>query len=238
MIEALTGKVGSGKSLKFVTESFAHILKGGCVCTNIELDRDEIARQCWFKGHRFKDDQYIQLPMRTDPCFHNHMRQNVRGSNLKIMVGIDEAHLFFPASEYRDLKKAFLSVESFVSQSRRVGCDIVFITQAWDNVWGQLRKQALFEIKCRDIRVIQFPLIGDALGGFLGLRWTRCDAATGTALETGKTPLSKQVFKLYSTLQPYNDEMEELMKSMPVFEQANGKVGFFERILKAPPKRP
>lgn len=234
MIEAITGKVGSGKSLKAVSDMAAHFVRGGCVCTNLELDRDAIARYCWKRGHRFRDAQYVELPMRADPVFHRHMRQASPSNKLNVHVYIDEAHLFFPAAEYTRLRKEFLSVESFVSQSRRVRCDIWFITQAWDNVWGQLRKQALFEVACRDFRVIQLPLVGDALGSMMGLKWTRLDAATNTALETGGTKLNKEIFSLYNTHQPYNDEMAEIMRTMEVYEERRDRVGLLQRMFKKP----
>lgn len=234
-IEALTGKVGSGKTLKMVTDSLNHFERGGCVCSNVELDRDAIARELWRRRRRFFDSQYVELPMRQDPCFHRYMRRAAPGSNLKVMVYIDEAHLFFPASEYRALQKQFLSVESFVSQSRRVGCDIIFITQAWSNVWGQLQKQALFITECRDFRVLKLPLIGDSLGNFLGLKWAKKDAATGVVLEDGATKLSKGVFECYSTSQAYNDEMSEIMQTMEIFKEQTERVGLLERFLRKPP---
>lgn len=234
MISALTGKVGSGKSLKFVSDSAEHFAKGGAVCANIHFDLDAVAKYCWKRGHRFRDKQFKFLPMAEDPCFHRHMMQARGNDNLKVLVGIDEAHLFFPAAEYRNLRVEFLSVESFVSQSRRVNCDIVLITQAWDNIWTQLRKQALFEIRCRDFRVIQLPLFGDALGSFMGLSWTRFDTAANTPLDKGKTKLSKEIFGLYSTMQPYNEEMAELMRTMPVFEGGVDKVGWLEKIFRRP----
>jgi hypothetical protein len=234
-IEAITGKVGSGKTLKAVSDMAGHVFQGGCICTNVELDRDKLAHQCWRRGRRFHDSQYILLPMETDPCFHRYMRQAAPTNRLNVQVYIDEAHLFFPASEYRDLKKSFLSVESFVSQSRRVRCDIFFITQAWDNVWGQLRKQALFVVDCRDFRVINLPMFGKSLGNAIGMKWSRKDAATGVVLETGGTALSKAVFDLYSTHQAYNEEMAEIMRTMAVFHEQHDRVPFFQRYFSKPP---
>lgn len=236
-IEALTGKVGSGKTLKCTTDDLAHMIRGGCVCTNVEYDRDAVARYCWRRRHRFHDSQYVLLPMREDVVFHRHMRQTKRSDKLPVRVTIDEAHLFFSADDHRELKKEFNQVQSFVSQSRRVGCDIYFVTQAWDNVWSQLRKQALFEVQCRDLRVIRFPMIGDALGGVLGMSWTKIDAQTRTSLETGKTALSKDVFGCYNTMQPYDDAMEEIMATMPFFDKVKGRVSLFDRLFRSPEKR-
>lgn len=238
MIEAITGKVGSGKTLKAVTDMCNHVARGGCICTNVELDRDALARFCWGRRLRFRDSQYVELPMRSDPQFHLHMRQAQATSKLNIQVYIDEAHLFFPAAEYQALRKQFLSVESFVSQSRRVRCDIWFITQAWDNVWGQLRKQALFEISCRDFRVLSLPLVGTALGSSMGLKWTRKDAATGVALESGKTSLSPEILRCYSTHQPYNDEMAEIMRTMPVFEENTNRISYWQKLFHKPTREP
>jgi hypothetical protein len=232
MIEGITGKVGSGKSLKAVVEMAAEFVAGGCCATNIELDRDAIARFCWKRGHRFRDDQYRFLDMRKDPCFHKNLP---RGSSRTIRVYIDEAHLFFPASEYRDLKKAFLEVEAFVSQSRKVKVDIWLITQAWENVWGQLRRQALFIYSCRDMRVVNFPVFGKIIGQMMGLTWARLDAATNAVLETGRTAIAKDICQLYATSQVYDDMMASLVGSMSLFEVERRPVGWFGRTFRNPP---
>ncbi len=231
MIEGLTGKVGSGKTLKAVSDIVQQLQAGGCAGTNITLDRDNLAKLLWKRGTRFRDRQLIDLPMKTDPCFQRYLPRVGLGAKLKILVFIDEAHLFFPAAEYRNLRNEFLSVDSYVSQSRKVGHDIFFITQAWENVWGQLRKHALFETRCRDFRVVSFPLFGSALGQFMGLKWSRVDTASGQVLGTGSTALDPAIFEVYSTCEAYNLEMDELMANMPVFDCAREEIPRLFRLL-------
>ena len=236
MIEGITGKVGSGKSLLALTEMLGHFVRGGGAGSNIELNLDAVAAFCWKRGHRFRDRQFRFIDLRRDCLFH---RQIDRGSGaLNVKVYIDEAHLFFPAAEYRELRKQFLEVESFVSQSRKVGVDLYLITQAWENIWGQLRRQAQFIIECRDMRVIKFPLVGQALGQFLGLSWTRKDAQTDEALDTGRTQIARDVTSCYSTKQVYDDLMAELVDIMPEFHPVAEPVGWLRRTFTRPPARP
>jgi hypothetical protein len=227
MIYGITGKVGGGKTLYALSRMLDHFMKGGTCCTNIELDVDAIARYCWARGKRFNARQYVFLDMRRDPHFHRNIVLGIEGWH--VLVFLDEAHLLFPAAEYRELRKLFLDIEAFVSQSRKVKVDIYLITQAWTNIWGQLTKQALFVIECRDMRVVQLPLFGKALGGVIGLSWSMKDTATNVVLESGRTKIAKDVCSCYSTFQVYDDMMEHLMKTLPTCQPFEARVGFWQR---------
>jgi hypothetical protein len=229
MIEGITGKVGGGKTLLALTKQLDHFMGGHCVATNIELDVDAVARYCWKRGKRFHERQYKFLDMRKDVLFHRQLFRGIESSH--VHVYLDEAHLNFPAAEYRELRKQFLEIEAFVSQSRKMRVDMWLITQAWDNVWGQLRKQAQFIIECRDMRVISFPIFGKALGSAMGLSWTRRCAATNQTLESGRTPIARDVVSCYSTMQVYDDMMAELLRVLPEFQPFTSRVGFMERVL-------
>lgn len=134
MIEGIVGKVGGGKTLLALTKMLSHFMAGGCVCSNIELDVDAVARYCGKWGKRFHARQYVFLDMRKDALFHRNLVRGVEGWHVHMYI--DEAHLKFPTAEYRALSKQFLEIEAFVSQSRKVRVDIGIITPAWDNVWG------------------------------------------------------------------------------------------------------
>jgi hypothetical protein len=229
MITGITGKVGGGKTLLALTMMLDHFIKGGTCCTNIELDVDAVARYCWVRGRRFHARQYVFLDLRRNALFHRQVIRGIEGWH--VLVFIDEAHLKFPAAEYRELRKQFLEIEAFVSQSRKVRIDLYFITQAWSNVWNQLTKQALFIIECRDMRSMKLPLFGFALGGMLGLSWTKRDSATNVATESGRTKIARDVVQCYSTMQVYDDMMAELMEVLPECEPFVSRVGFFQRLL-------
>lgn len=232
MIEGIIGKVGSGKSLYALTDMLGHFCKGGYAASNIDLDRDQVARYCWRRGHRFRDDQYKLLDLQRNPLFHREIKRGTPA--LKGKIYIDEAHIVFPASEFRENKAAFFEIDRFCSQHRKFDVDIYFITQAWENLWGQIKRQATFIYSCRDFRVVSLPMVGTAFGSAMGLKWSRLDSATDIVLETGSTAIAKDVVACYSTKQVFDPMCAELMQSMPIYEPQRQSVSWFARKFSKP----
>lgn len=234
MIQGIVGKVGGGKSLLSMSMMLQHFVEGGQNCSNIELNLDAVARYCWKRGRRFHDSQYRFVNMREDVLFHKQIMRGTRPGAVKVFI--DEAHLFFPGSEYRALSKQFMELDAWLSQSRRGHVDVYFITQAWENLWGQLRRHAEFIYSCRDMRKINFPMVGQL--AFLGLSWTRSCAQTDTSLETGRTKITKELTDCYSTLQCYDVGMSEWMEKTPIFEDNKASVNPIRRLFPMPKRKP
>ncbi|BCU78892.1 hypothetical protein llg_36070 [Luteolibacter sp. LG18] len=165
--------------------------------------------------------------------FHDQIKRGCKGHVFSVYI--DEAHLFYSAEDFKNMDKEFNDVKAFVSQSRKVHVDLYLITQAWENLWGQMRRHAEFVYKCRDYRNVSFGIFGTlpAWAGF-ALNWARCDAATDMVMSTGKTPITRYVTDCYSTSQVYDPMMKALLERMPQYEPVFSKVGFLERMFRKP----
>lgn len=222
MITGIVGKVGGGKSLLALAQMLEHMGHGGCVATNIDLDDDGCARYLWRRRRQLSRSQIVPLDLNKDIRFQ---KQIPRGTPLRnVRVFIDEAHLHYNADDHRELSAQFKDIKGFITQSRKARVDVCFITQAWDTLYMQFRKQALFLYKCRDFREINFPIFGKLPG--MGLLWSKCCAATDQVLENGRTPLSKELFRCYSTTQVYDDTTAALFERMPQFVPRPNKISW------------
>ena len=210
--------------------------EGRRVETNIELNLDVIAAWLWRKeGLRLFADQYRYHNFEEQPDFHRHINRGERGN--PVVVYIDEAQLYYNANDARELIKHVKDLISFLTQSRKFGVDIRFITQDESTVFGQFRKQALWKYHCRDLRGVSLGwLVGKC--NFLGLRWKKIDLdGSGVVIETGKTKLNKKVFDMYETSQMYDQLAQDLMAAMPQFlprEKEQRKLTFWQRYFKKP----
>lgn len=222
MITGIVGKVGGGKSLLALSQMLSHMADGGCIATNIELDMDGCAKWLWKRQRQVRSSQYVPLDLNEDIRFQNQIPRGVPLRNVKVFI--DESHLFYNADDHRDLSSQYKDIKGFITQSRKVSVDVCFITQAWDTLYMQFRKQALFLYKCRDFREINFPIFGKLPG--MGLLWSKCCASTDQVLENGRTPLSKELFRCYSTRQVYDDVTAALFEKMPLFQPQPNKVSW------------
>lgn len=236
MIEFIYGKIGGGKSLLATTMMREDFCNGLRVESNIAINTDYLARWMWRKrGLRFSSDQYRYHNFEEHPDFHNHIHRGSRERPVKVYV--DEAQLYYNANDARELVKTMKELISFLTQSRRFGVDIVFITQDPTTVFGQFRKQALWGYECRDLRGVSLGwLVGNT--SMLGLRWKKVDlGGSGQVLEKGKSKLDKHIFRLYDTTQFYDNFGQSLMDSMPVFtpqDTKKRKLSFLQRYFKKP----
>lgn len=227
MIYTITGKIGGGKTLlalsRMVSDYWA---RGGCVVSNIAIDEraldSYLRKKC---GRRYVAGMYRRHDFEAEPDFQLAIPWGVPGCPVGVFV--DEAQLYYNSTQSRALETRFLRLVSFLTQSRKANVDVYFITQHDTTLWAQFRHQALFGYKCRDMREISLPFVGK-IGG-LGLHWSKYDVISETVLETGKTPLSADLFGLYDTRQMYDSQMTGLQSSSEIWQpvQKNTK-GLYE----------
>ena len=224
MIYLVTDKIGGGKSLLMLTKILEHLGKGGCVVSNIALLELEVDK--WLKRHRGRRlvaDQVQFHDFEEEPRFHLKIPFGV--PSLPVMVVCDEAQLYYNSADAARLQAQYSKLVSFLTQSRKCCVDVWFVTQHDTTIWAQFRHQALFGFKCRDMRSVSLPFIGQV--GALGLCWVKFDVMSGEIMERGRTPLSKDLFGLYDTRQMFDSQMRELRESakvwQPVPKNAKGK---------------
>ena len=128
MISLVTGKVGSGKTLYCVGLAVEHIAKGGVVYTNIAFNRDALAAVIVKRyRRRMFPEQLRMVDLNAGPGWHDAIEFGNDG--LPVLVLLDEIHLFFNSRDWAKTQALHSDMLSFLSQSRKVAVDVVFIAQ-------------------------------------------------------------------------------------------------------------
>lgn len=148
MIEIFQGRIGGGKTYSAVVRMAAQCAKGGHVYTNIELNPDGFVR---FVEKSFrKKITFAQVRYLNESQIPNFQKEIAAGSmGLPVLVVIDEAHLWFNARDWAKQSKEMLT---FLTQSRKVSVDVIFITQACTNIDKQFRVLCQYVWAFKDIQ--------------------------------------------------------------------------------------
>jgi hypothetical protein len=213
MIYLCTGKVGSGKTLLALTQMLGILGRGGCVVSNVALRDEGVDDYLWKHFRRRLGKGQVRFhDFEAEPDFRRSVPRGVDGCNVGVFC--DEAQIYYNSVADTELKRTFLDLVKYVTQSRKMRVDLTFITQVADSVWKQFRDQALFEYRCRDMRVLSVPLFGKI---FSGLRYSQIDIKSGQLLAAKQTKLSPDLFACYDTAQMYNEEMRDIFASAEIW---------------------
>lgn len=135
MIEIFQGRIGGGKTYNAVVRIASHLARGGHVFTNVELNWEGLKRLCEKSFRvRIKEEQLHFLDREQIPLVHQHI--SAGDMSLPVLVVVDEAQLWFNA---RNWSKTSEDLLTFLTQSRKVAVDVIFITQAATNIDKQFR---------------------------------------------------------------------------------------------------
>jgi hypothetical protein len=159
MIEMIEGKIGGGKTTLAALMMNARLARGCHIFTNVALKREGVENYCAKRyGVKIRyDEQVHQIDQDNCGEFHKHIQGGLTREQAPLIV-LDEVHLWFNA---RDWAKTSRELLNFLSQSRKVHTDIIFISQSIKNVDSQFARQAEFYWACRDMRNVRI----------LGFRW-------------------------------------------------------------------
>lgn len=192
MIEIFEGRIGGGKTYSAVERIVSYVGNGGLVYTNVELLWDGLFATC---EDRFQV-QILQDQIRyfSENDIYKFFEMVPPGTKEHpVLIVIDEAHLWFNS---RDWNKAPRATMGYLSQSRKLGHDLIFITQKAENMDSQIRRLAQFTFRFRDMD--KFPLLGLPL--WKGkIRWMQVDYDGKTILKSGFKKKQEYVFKSYNT---------------------------------------
>jgi hypothetical protein len=225
MMYMITGKIGGGKTLFALTQILDLLCRGGCVVSNIALEPRGVDAAMRRRGRRLVEGQIREYDFESEPEFQGKIPWGVPGCPVSVFV--DEAQLYYNATQARTLEARLMRLISFLTQSRKASVDVWFITQHDTTIWAQFRHQCLFGYKCRDMRAVSLPFIGRV--GSLGLVWVKYDIISGETMESGKTPLSKTLFDCYNTRQMYDSHMTELQAAAEIWQPVKkGTKGIYE----------
>jgi zona occludens toxin (predicted ATPase) len=196
MIAIYEGKIGGGKTFLAVSRILAHLAKGGTVFTNVELHIDGCARYlAKHYGVELQPEAVRILDEAESWDFHKHLKA---GSDLNTLCVIDEAHLWFNARDHAVTAATKRQLITFLSQSRKLKVDVVFIVQSADNLDAQFRRLAQEIWRMKDLQRFKIPLLG------IGYPWPhtlafRLDNGNMQVMEKKLLKRNQDIFDAYNT---------------------------------------
>jgi len=194
MIEIYEGRLGGGKTYSAVVRMVDHLRKGGTVCTNVALKWESVSRYVADNyGVVVELEQLIVLTDEQIAVFHRHTPSG--DASLNVLVVIDEAHLVFNARDWANTSRETLA---FLTQSRKVKTDVIFISQSALNIDKQFGRLVQFIWRFRDLEKWRIP----GLGIGWPLKQILCcqfDYDGKTILQRNFIAKDKRVFTLYDT---------------------------------------
>lgn len=220
MLEVFTGKLGGGKSYHAVKRAVAQFLRGGCVVTNVGLNVEAVREHLSKRYNRvFNPDALRIIPDEYEEmevggkrilvhCAVNFHKYVPAGSqDLPVLVIIDEAHLYFNSRDFAVSDRTSRELFKYITQSRKLGNDIIMITQDYRNLDAQFIRMLQYLWTFRDLdryRILglpwpsAWPLVG---GIFPNILAQQLDLDGKTILKTEPGRRDGEIFKLYSTNQ-------------------------------------
>jgi hypothetical protein len=197
MIELYEGRLGGGKTYSAAVRMVDHVRRGGIVCTNIELvwpAFKEYIRKSY--GLEAEDDQFISIREEQVGLFHRFTPSGT--AELPVLVVIDEAHLTFNARDFAQTDKLYRETLTFLTQSRKVNTDIIFIAQSVLNMDKQFMRLVQFIWRFRDLAKWKIPGLGIPypLKQILAVQF---DYDGKTVLQRSFVSKDKRIFGLYNT---------------------------------------
>lgn len=196
MIAIYEGKIGGGKTYLAVCRILAHLAKGGTVFTNVELKLEGVkAYLAKHHGVELEPDAVRFLNESESWDFHRYLKA---GREINTLCVIDEAHLWFNARDHAVTAATKRELITFLSQSRKLKVDVIFIVQAAENLDAQFRRLAQEIWRMKDLQRFVIPLVG------LRYPWPhtlafRLDNGNFQIMEKKLLRRSSDIFEAYNT---------------------------------------
>jgi hypothetical protein len=197
MIELYEGRLGGGKTYTAAVRMVDHVRRGGIVCTNVELIWPAFKQFIQDQyGLEAEDDQFISLHDEQVGLFHRFTPSGT--AELPVLVVIDEAHLTFNARDFAQTDKLYRETLTFLTQSRKVNTDVIFIAQSVLNMDKQFMRLVQFIWRFRDLAKWKIPGLGIPypLKQILAVQF---DYDGKTILQRTFVNKDKRIFGLYNT---------------------------------------
>jgi len=159
MIQYVTGVLGAGKTFHAVRLAMDHLARGGTVVTNIECRfqriHDMIAVQ---KKVSILPEQLIVFDPEVTPEWEAVVPWGL--SEGIVLVVLDEAQLFYGSRDWASTAANNKRLLSFLTQSRKAGVDLIWITQDGGNVDKQFRVLAEWELAICNVKHLPLGWLG------------------------------------------------------------------------------
>lgn len=211
MIQFITGVVGSGKTLHAVRLGVDSLKRGQTIVTNVELYPDKIIELVARKfGLLIGRDQIRVFNPDENPNWETLIPWGDK--SCPVLVILDEAQLFYNARDWAKTAERSKRLLAFLTQSRKAGVDVIWITQEGENVDKQFRVLAEWELAISSTD--HLPL------GFIGKLPFRAYVVKHVSAK-GRYVVRKKwwgydrwLFGLYKTESFLNSEMREMAQGV------------------------
>jgi zona occludens toxin (predicted ATPase) len=197
MIELYEGRLGGGKTYSACVRMVDQVARGGLIATNIEIVWDKFSEYIENKFNVVPErDQFISLQDEQIGLFHRFTPSGT--AELPVLVVIDEAHLTFNSRDFAQTDKLYRETLTFLTQSRKVNTDIIFIAQSVLNMDKQFMRLVQFIWRFRDLAKWKIPGLGIPypLKQILAVQF---DYDGKTVLQRSFIQKDKRIFGLYNT---------------------------------------
>jgi len=233
MITYVTGTLGAGKTFQSVRIIIRHLTSGGIVVTNIEIDRIKLAHVMETRGGvYFEQDQLIVFDPEQNPNWQTSIPWgSIEGD---VLVVMDEAQLFYNARDWAITAARSRELLSFLTQSRKAGVDVLWITQDGGNVDKQFRVLAEWELAIISTKHLPLGWLGKLPFSAYCVKHISCK---GNFVVRREWELySKWIKGVYVTNSMLNSHMRDLKASVEVIakrklKRVSAKKRFFYQLL-------
>jgi zona occludens toxin (predicted ATPase) len=197
MIELYEGRLGAGKTYHAVVRAVDHWKQGLVVCSNVEFRWENVKAYCLrkFEVH-LVDEQYIALSDEQIGLFHQYTPSGTKAG--VVLVIVDEAHLVFNSRDWANTHKNFKETLTFLTQSRKVATDVIFIAQSVANMDKQFMRLVQYIWRFRDLSKWRIPVLMIRYP-FQTLLAVQYDYDGKTILKKNFHPKDTDIFTLYNT---------------------------------------
>ena len=206
MIQVVSGALGMGKTLYTVMLMFDALCRGQTVVTNIDVVWDELVRLAQrMRGVELDEAQLVRVDPEKNPNWQALIPWGV--PDCPVEVYFDEIHLFYNSRDWQKTGTDSRSLLSFLSQSRKAGVNVTFISQEKENMEKQFRMLAEWELAIVSSHHIPLPIFRI---------FPRCfivrvkDIQKGHLVKRTWRPYDRKFFRCYQSFSFLDSEMNDL----------------------------
>ncbi|MBB5349878.1 hypothetical protein HNR46_000099 [Haloferula luteola] len=159
MIQFVTGTLGAGKTFHSMRLLMEGLAGGKTVVTNIDVDREKVFRRVAIHHRRkLEEDQLRVIDVEETPDWESEIPYGEAEGT--VLVVMDEAHLFYNSRDWAETASKHKRLLSFLTQSRKAGVDVIWITQSGGNVDKQFRELAEWQLAIVNARHLPLGWLG------------------------------------------------------------------------------
>lgn len=206
-IEIFQGTPGSGKSYGAVYRIVECLMQGKTVVANINLVSgwsQKLARRSfeglWRDRSELASLYRSRYIVSSDPQEISRIRLRGRGESRGLIV-LDECHLIFNSRDWRNSMQWI----KFFSQHRKLGWDVLLVSQNVDAIDTQIRYLAEFHTSIRNLRKMRIPILGLPLSPWPMFLCVRCYAGKGPGSGVRE---SVNLIPFFPTIASFYDSMQ------------------------------